>query len=387
MTLVPTLDFRVFLDRTLNILTPLQFGAQTENDGSDNDHEAVMDMIDYAKARGNRGQAFFFPRMFYVDGEIPALEECGYFGANHRFSGLFLNAGSNKNLFVSERWLESNQNLGSSVLIRDMALDANKAGNTSGSAFVLMNFRAAVSDMTLLNSADDNLLMPATYKDGTPFDQNSVGSVFKNLRSEGCNGHHVNITGGEDGEDTTYTDNWFDVFSAGGGGQSAMKVEAASGIHVTNAHVSGTDGAIAFDFGGASVLFADKIQVEDWGLASDTFRTGIRVAKVKPGRGVRINQVGLRFGDALTDVNAPFTCVSLTGGAQPDQYAKVSDVHLYDTTSHANVRALGVSCSSGGTLIMDYDWMHVPTADTPVSQSGAGTKVLHSGGNNSWDRL
>lgn len=363
----------------LPLLTPEQFGAL--GDGMADDTLA----LDSMNAASVTGQMMFFGKKYIHSGEFELKGGRTYFGSSFWDSGIKLKDGANKNLAVADRWLQSSQSLGRTCTITGLDFDGNKANNVSGNALMPCHFRPIIRDIRVRNAANDNIHMPTNYKNGTVFAANSVGARLLDIRSEGCLGRHLFVGGGEDGEDTTYTDCWLMNFTAGVGGTSAVYIEPASGWFVDNTHASALTGHQPYYFGGASSLFVNNVYCESFGTDDPSLtRSVVTVNKVKPGAGVFISNVGCKT-SGKPNSSVVVTGVSIAGGASPDQYASISNIHVRNASDHDYNLGYSVSCSSGGTLTLDVSEISSDYITRPRRQSGSGTIIIREHPSNAWN--
>ena len=163
-------------------------------------------------------------------------------------------------VLASDSWVANSATTGDPITLRDLTVDANKAGNpTGGDAVVIRSWNTTVENLQLNNAKGNGLRITSASKNGTTLTNTQVNGTVRNVfvTGSGANGIYVQDSGNAI-TDWNLTDNWI-----AGSGADAVRMENAAGWTVERNHVYGV-GNTGID---ADRLFATSISdnyIEDF---------------------------------------------------------------------------------------------------------------------------
>jgi hypothetical protein len=146
-------------------------------------------------------------------------------------------SGSNLDaVLASDSWVSNAPTTGEPITLRDLTINANKAGNPAGGdAVVIRSWNTTIENLRLLNATGNGLRITNVTRNGTELTNTQVNGTVRNLfvTDSGANGIYVQDSGNAV-TDWNLTDNW--VASSGGAG---IRMENAAGWNVERNHVYG----------------------------------------------------------------------------------------------------------------------------------------------------
>ncbi|WP_430781590.1 right-handed parallel beta-helix repeat-containing protein [Actinoplanes sp. G11-F43] len=227
-------------------------------------------------------------------------------------AGTTLTQTSGSNLaavLASDSWVNNTPTTGEPITLRDLTVNANKAGNpTGGDAVVIRSWNTTIESLRLLNAPANGLRITNQTRNGTALTNTQVNGTVRNLfvTDSGASGVYVQDSGNAV-TDWNLTDNW--VASSGGSG---IRMENAAGWNVERNHVYGVGGSGIT----ADRLFATSVSdnyIEDFNT------NGIRVtvqgdaaSTVSANRIFRFSGTGTTY-LAIQQVNYGSGFVAVTG--------------------------------------------------------------------------
>lgn len=143
-------------------------------------------------------------------------------------------------VLASDSWVNNTPTTGEPITLRDLTVNANKAGNPTGAdAVVIRSWNTTVENLRVLNAPANGLRVTNQSRNGTALTNTQVNGAIRNLfvTGSGASGIYVQDSGNAV-TDWNLTDNW--VASSGGSG---IRMENAAGWTVERNHVYGVGGS------------------------------------------------------------------------------------------------------------------------------------------------
>ena len=143
-------------------------------------------------------------------------------------------------VLASDSWINNTPTTGEPISLRDLTINANKAGNPAGAdAVVIRSWNTTIDNLRLQNANGNGLRITNVSRNGTALTNTQVNGAVRNLFVTGSGGSGIYVQdSGNAVTDWNLTDNW--VASSGG---SAIRMENAAGWNVERNHVYGVGGS------------------------------------------------------------------------------------------------------------------------------------------------
>lgn len=364
-------QFADFVDSVHTEVIPV--GNFASFDGVTDDSADIQAVINGS----NPGDTLIFPPRTAIVENLEFLGHRKYVGYGTA-DGLFgttlkLKAGSTGHIFVSDRWNQSAVELGRPVVISGIIFDGNKANAPSGGhAIILANYRGVVEWCPFINmtAAGDCIHMPDTYKDLTPYVQETVNTRIENCWFRGsCEGHSV-YAGPQTGE-TTFSDGW--MLNCLDRSLKSVTIYPSSGWLIQGNHPSNNTNGWKF-YSGRGLILTDNYL--------DT------ITAVEPR--VLVEDIGERptiISDNYGNVGNADVIFDLKGNATDRCVAIVSTNVFSDTPVND---AVITRLTTGGDSIYVYlDNNDINFVERAIRKGGSNGADQHirDAGNNSWNYL
>jgi Right handed beta helix region len=172
-------------------------------------------------------------------------------------------AGSNlPAVLASDSWVANSATTGEPVTVRDLTINANKAGNpTSGDAVVIRSWNTVVENLRITNARVNGLRLTNLSRNGTALTNTQVNGSIRGLFVSASGQHGIYVQdSGNAVTDWNLADNWIAA-----SGADAIRTENAAGWTIERNHVYGVGGSGI----NADRLFATSVSdnyVEDFAV-------------------------------------------------------------------------------------------------------------------------